>query len=364
MSSRRGLVSASSRRNADASSSSNRPNRPAGELPPYEPPSCPLNEAGRQALRDISRSRDFDRYEWHLDHSITMIKESVSTINDRLWERRAIAQAAAAKHKDGGDKSESQEAAESAVAAMEERVASLTAQSEAALREVLDLQVELQDDKAVFGGLPDQLAALQAVAGGRNGRQAKRRRRNNDQEDGEDEENGDAEGVDEDDEIYPPAPATNIREQLKQGREAKAAEYSALGSYEKYGRNNEYITFKKTWHDAVHHTDEIPLADATTWFDQDGNPRMVIKRDRGAHGRNGHTEEEGEENNDDDDDDVVVSREVISYECPLTLVTMKEPYRSNLCKHTFEKAAIVEMLRRSAVGSIKCPMPGCNINVR
>ncbi|VEU34614.1 unnamed protein product [Pseudo-nitzschia multistriata] len=42
--------------------------------------------------------------------------------------------------------------------------------------------------------------------------------------------------------------------------------------------------------------------------------------------------------------------------CPLTLAPMEVPFRSSVCGHVFEKAAILQLLKKSR----KCPKPGCN----
>ncbi|KAI8075656.1 zinc-finger of the MIZ type in Nse subunit-domain-containing protein [Thamnidium elegans] len=60
-----------------------------------------------------------------------------------------------------------------------------------------------------------------------------------------------------------------------------------------------------------------------------------------------------------EDDDIVMGSTKISLRCPLTTAWLQDPVTSNLCKHTFSRAAITDLLRQSG-GSVPCPIPGCN----
>jgi hypothetical protein len=70
---------------------------------------------------------------------------------------------------------------------------------------------------------------------------------------------------------------------------------------------------------------------------------------------------------------------VSSLKCPLTLQTFVIPYSNHICKHTFEKEAILDMHKRSAVAyldpkyggrkprgvaegprQLECPSLGCD----
>ncbi|GAA5814750.1 hypothetical protein MFLAVUS_008252 [Mucor flavus] len=60
-----------------------------------------------------------------------------------------------------------------------------------------------------------------------------------------------------------------------------------------------------------------------------------------------------------EDDDIVMGSTKISLRCPLTTAWLEDPVTSNICKHTFSRAAIINLLRQSG-GSVPCPIPGCN----
>mmetsp|Transcript_14007 Transcript_14007/g.32571 ORF Transcript_14007/g.32571 Transcript_14007/m.32571 type:complete len:281 (-) Transcript_14007:1467-2309(-) len=65
----------------------------------------------------------------------------------------------------------------------------------------------------------------------------------------------------------------------------------------------------------------------------------------------------------DEDDELAVVQTAASanqsdskIKCPLTMAVMDDPVRSRVCKHSFQRAAIFEYLRR---GKKRCPVPGC-----
>ncbi|KAK0743322.1 hypothetical protein B0T18DRAFT_414994 [Schizothecium vesticola] len=125
---------------------------------------------------------------------------------------------------------------------------------------------------------------------------------------------------------------------LSAARQVKADEYAALSVKQRYAQNNDYIEFKKTWHDAMHQDQEVNLPHPSTWFDAQGRPNM-----RGAAA-----------GGDDDDEDLVIEREVRSFRCELSLGPITEPYTSRVCHHTFQKSAVVEFMKNNG-GRGHCP---------
>ena len=68
----------------------------------------------------------------------------------------------------------------------------------------------------------------------------------------------------------------------------------------------------------------------------------------------------GADAGDDSDDDIQIAHEVQSYNCPLTMLPFKNPMRSTVCSHIFEKAAIAEMIQKNRQRQVVCPVPGCS----
>lgn len=320
---------------AATSSSSGR----AIDLPPYEEPSFPLNDAGKRALQDLRNGREKRGYEGHLAKSAKFLQDSVGATNDALFRRQKNVANRKAKRAAAGGVTEAEPddglaSLERAAADLEVEVSALTDRTEAALRKVIDYTAELQDEGQVLEEVQQQVNAQKP----RPERINKPKRRHNDDDDDGDENEDEKEDVDMDDAEEEDSHITGVRDILKTARQSRKQEYDRLSTHQRYGQNNDYISFKKTWHDAQHPDDQVPLPDASTWFDAQGRPTKGIVAAN-------------------DDDDLVVEREIRDLKCPLSLQMMKEPYSNHKCKHTFEKSAILDFLRTNG-GKAKCPV--CN----
>ncbi|KAK1689194.1 zinc-finger of the MIZ type in Nse subunit-domain-containing protein [Colletotrichum godetiae] len=342
----------------DDSSSQNR-------LPEYEPLSCPLTAEAKRAIADLSNSRDVHRYENHLKASIRHLGFSVVGINDavrirhealaRFAEKRAESQSQGVDSKtdlDSQDKPQRELDIEAHTAALDEEVPRLTAEAETALRDLIDRQTELLDEKAAladtvnyFQTLPEQ-APLQR--GGRTRAEANGRG-------GGDPDEDDNDAADES--VLPPPPEYSVIDILRQQRAEKLTEYERMTAYQRYAVNNDYAAFKKLWHDAAHGDAEVSLPNAKRWFDDAGNPVMPVVS-RGGGNANGEPAAAAEA--DDSDDDLVIAGENREYRCPLSMQLFQNPVSNNACSHTFEKAAITEFLRRSPGHRAQCPVAGCS----
>ncbi|KAI0176552.1 zinc-finger of the MIZ type in Nse subunit-domain-containing protein [Hypoxylon sp. FL1284] len=294
-------------------SQSQRRDEPA-ELPEYEPPTFPLDAERRRALSQLSSSKDARKYEQQLDKSIELLSASVSGLNDRLSERREALQKYREKRGQDGDKSDQERAQEKAVLMLERTVPQLTDECDHAVRGVVDLKMELDDSRKAFKDMERQIEVELARAAQRRSDRA------------------------DDDDDMPDAniPAvTGPLQLLKEAKEKAAADYAAMGLYQKYGLNNDYIGFKRLWHDSIER-DGKPLPDASRWFTENGG------RDEA-----------------DDDEDLIIAEEHVDIRCPLSMGVMQDPYTSRKCKHTFEKSSIVEFLRSQRGGRARCPQTGC-----
>ena len=100
----------------------------------------------------------------------------------------------------------------------------------------------------------------------------------------------------------------------------------------RYASNNDYIGFKQAVHESSHPEGHAPpMPHSSTWFP--GSPRR----------------DNGQLDGEDTDDDIEVASERISIKCPLTLMEMEDPVSSKNCTHSFERTAILEMIRASQV---------------
>ncbi|KAH7157724.1 zinc-finger of the MIZ type in Nse subunit-domain-containing protein [Dactylonectria estremocensis] len=308
--------------------------RAATTMPDYQPPSCPLNETARRALGDLSNNRGTVEYQMHLKDSVRLVGSSVGDLHERLREQRErLAGLRARREEKGIEKTSEEELLEAHVVDFEKQVHSLTDKSEKAIRDLIDRRVELEDESKILGDLYTVAASNTSHADLDPPQRSTRRA-------------GDVKSQPEEDDEGEAKPLTSfpsVIDVLNKQRLEKATDYSALSMQQRYALNNDYAAFKKLWHDAMAGEDGPPLPDASRWFRPDGQPVMRELADDDA----------GE-----DDDDIAVAREVLSMKCPLTLQPMKQPYSNRKCKHTFEKAAILDYL--SMRGEKQCPQTGCS----
>ncbi|KAI1770338.1 zinc-finger of the MIZ type in Nse subunit-domain-containing protein [Hypoxylon cercidicola] len=285
------------------------------ELPEYEPPTFPLDVEFRRKLSQLSSNKDTRKYEEQLSKSIELLSTSVRDLNDKHAERKETLQRFREKRGEDGEKNDRERAEEKAVLMLSSTVPQLTDECDRAIRSVIDLKIELEDSSKALKEAERRVEAEIANA-------VQRRR---------------GRGGDDDDDMPDANPPDIIGplQLLQKAKEKAAADYASRSLYEKYGLNNDYIGFKRLWHDAVER-DGKPLPDASRWFTQNGG------RDEA-----------------DDDEDLIIAEEHVDVRCPLSMVVMQDPYTSQKCKHTFEKNSIVQFLRGQPGGRARCPQTGC-----
>ncbi|KAK2041331.1 E3 SUMO-protein ligase nse2, partial [Colletotrichum somersetense] len=325
---------------------------PRSDLPEYEPLACPLTAEAKRAIAELSNSRDVHRYQNHVKASIGHLSSAVAGINDSVRNcheklQRYNEKRAESNDLDSQEKSQRELELEAHMATLDDEVSRLTAEAEAALRNLIDRQVELDDEKAA---LSETVSYFQAIP-----EQAPRQRRRARAEANVDNSNMDEEGDTVND--LPPPPDHSVIDLLRQYRTEKAHAYRRQPAYQRYALNNDYAAFKKLWHDAVHGDTEVPLPNAKRWFDNAGNPVMSatyrqpgnVKGEPGARGA------------DDSDEDLVIAGEIRDYRCPLSMQLFENPVSNNVCSHTYEKQWIVDMLRKAPMKRAQCPVAGCSM---
>lgn len=310
-------------------------------LPEYEPPACPLNETARRALGELSNSRGTRSYEGSLKELVHQLGLGVGNIHERLGAQLERLDGLRNRRQEKGtDKTDDETRLEAHLLHFESQVDALTRESERAVRDVIDKRIELEDEAAVLADLYTTVVTrdIEATA-------QRRQRRAGSREEGEDAP-----------EAQDPHPVPSTLDAFRERRAKKLAEHNdQLTPAQRYARNNDYAGFKKLWHDAAAGEGGPALPDASKWFRSNGQPVM----DRPGAASQGGTVGTGADNdNNNDDDDIAVAREVLSLNCPITLRLMDQPYSNSKCKHTFEKAAIIDYLPQQ--GNVQCPQTGCS----
>lgn len=311
----------------------------AAQLPDYEPPSFPLNNASRRALAELAKNTDTRVYEDQLKQSITLLTNNVRDINDRYVKRKEelanLKKQNRAKSEDDAEDTDARKRAraeEAAIVRLREAVPALTTECESAIRGVIDLRVELEDGrKAILDTVRKTEVELERANAADKGQEGGENRGKTDDDDDDD---GDF-------------VMGNAQQGLlgplriwKNEQEKAVADYATRSLEQRYAVDNDYIGFKRLWWDAAHAVDGKPLPDPSRWF-------------TGNHAG-------GDDDEDDEEEDLVIAEEHISIYCPLSMVIMEEPYTSTVCKHTFNKPAIVQFLLSQPGHRAKCPQTGCS----
>ncbi|KAI9878598.1 MAG: hypothetical protein M1830_000458 [Pleopsidium flavum] len=321
-----------------------RPSRGPTTLPPYEPPLNPLTPASQRALQVLPQTHKLDRLKRHLDVANNSLTEMAGEVNDRYWQRadyhrRRKVRRAQQGVEDGVEEEERDRELEQ----MRERVGGMTDKMEEGVRRIIDAKaavdgvenalVEVAGNVARGNGA---VAATQSTLGASQFRQGRRRRGGGQDDD---------EGSDFEDEPSQEDGQENVgpTQALQKKLEDQNLRYDRLPLRNRYATNNDYIGFKRIIHDALHPGDDAPpLPNASTWFPS-SSPSLPSTRTRGAHVNNPNASDDN-----DEDDDLAIASERISIKCPLTLLPYKDPVSSTKCPHNFEKAAILDMIARSA----------------
>jgi hypothetical protein len=308
------------------------------ELPSYEAPLYPLNAKAKRDLAELSTLHDTRRYEKHIKSSINHLGRGVAAGNDSLYNRKLAARRAAAKRaKNAGQANSADETDfEASYTELEAKVVPLALQMERALRDLIDRQAALADRKTATA---EVISHIQSQPAGPHHRRPRRR-----QQGGNDDRSSDGEGEDTDMDD-PVGDTTGVLDMIKEAQARRATEYENMDVHQRYGLNNDYIAFRRLWHDALNGDGGAPMPDARRWFSADGNP-VVPSMGKGA------------TPDIDEDEELVVTEETISYTCPLSLLEFEQPFSNRVCKHTFEKNVIEDYIRRNGP-KVRCPQTGC-----
>ncbi|KAH7367579.1 hypothetical protein B0T11DRAFT_55383 [Plectosphaerella cucumerina] len=321
------------------------------DLPPYEPLSCALSDEAKRSLAGLSNNRENTRrYDEQMAKSRQFLGKSVAAVNDRLRERqKELDDIARNRVEKGKDKGQKEEDLERWLPKLDGEVTTLSENAERAMRDLVDRQARLEDDK-------EAAVAMAAYFDRQPGRQRPVPRR---VPPAQAEGMPKVEGQDAEPEAEEaPPPDRDPLTVLENERAVKATEYEAMSYHQRYALHNDYTHFRKLWHDAKF-GDDVDIPEKHLWFDAEGNPVLgKPKRQRGAPG----TKADHDAEEDEEDEDIVIEGEHQSYVCPLSMQQITEPFSNHKCRHTFQKQSIVEWLNEPGYRGRdrQCPNPGCN----
>ncbi|KAL2044665.1 hypothetical protein N7G274_002439 [Stereocaulon virgatum] len=323
------------------------------QLPAYQLPQHPLNEAAQRALQNLPRNHKLDALKTRQRAANKHLTQAAADINDRLQDKTAEFE----RRRRNLEKQSSHHSIEEdpILDDMRRNVDDMTERLDASVRKIIDASAEVEGMERALRGLLEDVSntgsyggATQSTVGASQARP--RRRRQGVGSDDEESDFGDEAtqivGVND-----------SVMAALKQKIAEQRAAYQKMSMSHRYASHNDYIGFKKIVHDAHYPEDKAPhMPHASTWFPSESpDPSHPATRAAAAAG-----------DAIEDDDDLAVASERVSIKCPLTLLPMKEPVTSQKCPHSFEKGAILDMINRSditlegsgrrGVKAMKCPV--------
>ncbi|KIY44809.1 hypothetical protein FISHEDRAFT_77219 [Fistulina hepatica ATCC 64428] len=126
---------------------------------------------------------------------------------------------------------------------------------------------------------------------------------------------------------------SNIVERYQSETSRLIEEYKGKTSRQKYAKSNDYFQFREGIYEVTNPGEGIPPLS------------MLIPKE--------------DDDESDDDDDLEIGGVQQTYQCALSLKPLTDPLTSRSCKHSFDRAAITDMIRQSR-GNVRCPAAGCN----
>ncbi|SMQ50196.1 unnamed protein product [Zymoseptoria tritici ST99CH_3D7] len=330
------------------------------ELPPHEPPAFPLNPTAQRELATLVRAQKLRKLNDSIADSQKRISDAAADLNDRVTHRAT----AVRKQRERERAPDDLEELERKLAEFQGKADSMTQRMDETMRKLIDQQQNVKyigDSLASAENHARNTASTQAST--QNVRSQRPRRGGHAE--------GEEAGSDEEEE-YPdftptdPAGATQPQQAsldvFRTAYEDAKLRYESRTAAERYVEDGPYGDFRRVVHDACHPDDDVDMPPPREWFTESGAPAPGITNRRGP---------ANDEEDDDEDDDLAVSKATISTKCPITLKEFENPLTSKRCSHSFESAAIKEMIGQSATRTapgpgqrggekaMRCPVGGC-----
>ncbi|KAF1850211.1 uncharacterized protein K460DRAFT_411944 [Cucurbitaria berberidis CBS 394.84] len=328
------------------------------ELPPYKKPSHPLDAEATRALRDL-QGRSLNDVKRHNTQAVTAIRSTAESVNDMLRDHAHYLERRQKKW-DAGKSLDDKEEEEQTMKELQQKVDEATAKLEESMRAMVDSGMAAQRIDQTLDWLRQNAPRHLEEEYHTQVTQRATQRQSQSQAESQRRRTQGADGDEEIDDAPTPGPTpldgsrvalTGASELFTSRMQSQKDSYTALSLTARYARNNDYRDFKRIVHDAKYGDDGPPLGHEDTWFTESGSPAPGIT-------------DSTQRGDFDDDDDIVVDKATISTRCPLTFQQYKEPYTSFKCPHTFEKNAVLDMIRTGphrigGARAIECPVPGC-----
>ncbi len=316
---------------------------PALPLVPRQPPVAPLNAEAQQALAHLQRQQKITkRLNHHLAQAADQLANAAVQLNDRETSYALEYRRKSRKAEAHGEEEDEEE--KTAYEGFRKKVEDLTRTMDNGIRSVVD-------DQMWVDALPEIMERIARKAEATS-QQQQPQTQDTDGEDDEDQATAD-----------PPAPTPEDVPSalIKTAAEDLATKWSSKTLTERYSQHNTYVGFYRGVYDAKNPgEDGPPIPHHSLWFanEEDVNGSYIApgtqlqtqqrsrRQNRGA-SNDEDAAQNDEQDNDSSSSDIEIARERISIKCPITFLPFTDPLTSTKCPHSFDRAGITDMLRRT-----------------
>jgi SUMO ligase MMS21 Smc5/6 complex component len=304
-----------------------------------QPPVAPLNPAAQQALTDLLQAQaSRKRLAACLTDAAKKLTEVAGQLNDRGTDQRLRHAKLQARLEANGEEMNEEDRVEHED--FQAKVKDLTQKMDHGIRGIIDGQTWLDNVPVTLKSVATKTGALaeatQQQTQGPTPIVTQRTR----PEPGEGMDADDAENTDPPI-ANPPHSSDAPTALLRSAFAEQSSNWQSKSLKERYANSNEYTGFYRTVYDAKNPGENAPpIPHASLWFAEEEDPDSLLQSRSQA--------KQGRQADDDEDSDVEIALERVSLKCPITLLPFRDPLTSMKCPHSFEKDAILDMLRLSS----------------
>lgn len=298
----------------------------------HQPLEAPLNDTAVRTLANLNQTYASDRkLQDHLRNASNLLASSVSDINEAKIRNRDKHDRQNGRLVERG----AEPNADDDIKEFEARVDTVTEKMDLAIRRLIDDRVwteNLSDTLKHVSNRSTEATATQTQRSTQLPTQDVSPRRREFDEGGNE---IDAED-DEDDSVPtgPPPPEEAPTALLAAALASQNTRHTSKSLTDRYAHDNDYAGFYRALHDARHSNRENkpPVPAPALWFGrEEGQLSSTLPADALA----------------DEDTELGVVAERTRIKCPITLQPFKNPVTSDSCHHSYEKSAILDMLKTS-----------------
>nr|KAK5442996.1 hypothetical protein LTR18_005673 [Exophiala xenobiotica] len=308
-----------------------------------QPLRAPLNDHAISSLKELAKDRSRTiKLAKYLKDASEHLAQSVDQLNEAGYDRR-VKYERQRKRRDGEDNGD--DAAEQEHEEFQEKVETLTNKMDMSIRAIVDDQVWLEDlpnaiketvNKAGQSSTQTQQSSSFNPTPMRSGRRTVEDEDEDHEE--EDENNNNNNRILQTQSAPHPSDAPHILLAAELQKQNK--NWSSKTPTEKYAHHNFYTGFKRLLYDALHPGEnQPPMPDPGLWFAAEEGREVISSQRRHRNRDGGGSDSEGS--------DFEIASETTRIKCPITLLPFQEPVTSRKCNHSYEKEAILDMLRTS-----------------